>query len=78
MQKGSRQMIPLLNEMIGLPPATSAADLGCASERRFQALLDKASRGDTSAQRELVALRIAYLNWAYASQQLGARRSEHA
>ncbi|MCX7155067.1 MAG: hypothetical protein NTW45_01315 [Rhodocyclales bacterium] len=71
-------MIPSLSEMIGLPPATSAAELNCASERRFQVLLDKASEGDTNAHRELVALRIAYLNWAYASQPLGARGSEHA
>lgn len=71
-------MIPSLNEMIGLPIATSAAELDSASERRFNALLDKASGGDANAQRELVALRIAYLNWAYASQQLGAGRAERA
>lgn len=71
-------MIPSLNEMIGLPLATSAVELGCASERRFQALLDQASEGDPNAQRELVALRVAYLNWAYASQELAARKPEHA
>jgi len=78
MQMGIRQMIPSINELIGLPLATSAAEIDCASERRFRALLDKASRGDTDAQRELVALRIAYLNWAYASQQAGAGRQDRA
>jgi len=71
-------MVPSLNEMIGLPPATSAAELGCASEKRFQMVLGRASQGDANAQRELVALRVAYLNWAYAGRQLGARRPHHA
>jgi|GEM_PF-1742555 len=71
-------MIPSLNEMIDLPPATPAAEIDCAIEKRFQSVLAKASLGDASAQRELVALRVAYLNWAYASQQLGARSSKHA
>jgi len=71
-------MIPSLNEMIGLPIASSAEELDSASERRFNALRDRASEGDMNAQRELVALRIAYLNWAYASQQFGTRRPEHA
>jgi hypothetical protein len=70
-------MIPSLNEMIGLPPATSAAELDCASERRFKSVLERASQGDANAQRELVALRVAYLNWAYASQPLGVRGPEH-
>lgn len=71
-------MIPSLNEMIGLPLATSAMELDCASERRFKSVLERASQGDPDAQRELVALRVAYLNWAYASQQLGARRPGRA
>lgn len=61
-------MIPPLNEMVGLPPATSLAELGSASERRFQTVLGRASLGDANAQIELVRLRVAYLNWAYASQ----------
>lgn len=71
-------MIPSLSEMIGLPIASSAEELDSASERRFNTLRDRASEGDMKAQRELVALRIAYLNWAYASQQRGASGSEHA
>jgi len=71
-------MIPSLNEMIGLPLAASAAELGCASERRFEALRDRASAGDANAQRELVALRIAYLNWAYASRRAEAGRVGNA
>jgi hypothetical protein len=71
-------MIPSLNEMIGLPPATSAAEIDSASERHFKSVLERASQGDANAQHELVALRVAYLNWAYASQQLRARKLDHA
>jgi len=65
------QRIPPLNEIVGLPAATSPADIACASERHFLALFDQASRGDPDAQRDLVRLRLAYLNWAYASQAPG-------
>ena len=68
----------MLNEMIGLSPAASAAEVDCASESRFKSVLDRASQGDANAQRELVALRIAYLNWAYGRQQLAVRRPERA
>jgi hypothetical protein len=71
-------MIPLLNEMIGLPPATSAVEIDCASERHFKSILERASQGDANAQRELVTLRVAYLNWAYASQPLRERKPDHA
>lgn len=57
--------IPALNDMIGLPVATAPAEIAGASEERFQALFNRASRGDPIAQRELVRLRLAYLNWAY-------------
>jgi hypothetical protein len=70
-------MIPLLNELVGLPPATSPAELACASEKHFQTVFDRATAGDVNAQRELVTLRLAYLNWAYASpdaRQAIARR----
>ncbi|MCK9382547.1 MAG: hypothetical protein M0P95_15975 [Sulfuritalea sp.] len=65
-------MIPPLNEMVGLPPATSPLELDCASERHFQTLLKRAARGETDAQDELVRLRVAYLNWAYPSRKAGA------
>jgi hypothetical protein len=68
-------MIPSLSEMIDLPLAAPAEEIDCAIEERFKSVLARASLGDANAQRELVALRIAYLNWAYASQQLGARRT---
>ncbi len=58
-------MIPPLNEMVGLPLATSPVELDCASEQYFQTLLRRAAHGETSAQDELVRLRVAYLNWAY-------------
>ena len=61
--------IPLLNEIVGLPAATAPAEIAGASEERFQALFSRASRGDPVAQRELVRLRLAYLNWAYAGQR---------
>ena len=73
------QQIPPLNEIVGLPAATALADVACASERRFQLLIDQASRGDPDAQREVVRLRLAYLNWAYGHQiprQLSARPYE--
>lgn len=62
------QRIPPLNEIVGLPAATSSADIAYASERHFLVLFEQASRGDPDAQRDLVRLRLAYLNWAYASQ----------
>jgi hypothetical protein len=46
-------MIPSLNEMIGLPLATSAVELDFASEKRFESVLERASQGDPNAQREL-------------------------
>lgn len=61
-------MIPQLNDIIGLPPAASAAELGHASEKHFQRVYERASLGGIEAQRELITLRVAYLNWAYARQ----------
>mgnify|MGYP001579661830 CR=1 FL=1 len=66
-------MVRLLNELVGLPPETSPAELGCAIDRHFQAVLTRAAEGDVNAQRELVALRVAYINWAYSGQD--ARRT---
>lgn len=63
-------MTPLLHELVGLPSAASPAEMDRASEELFQAVLDRAARGDAGAQRELVALKIAYLNWAYADPRL--------
>lgn len=65
--------LPLLNEMVGLSAAAAPEELGAASEQRFRALFERASRGDGQAQAELLSLRLAYLNWAYASR--GARSS---
>lgn len=61
--------IPPLNEIIGLPAATAPAEIAGVSEERFQALFSRASCGDQAAQRDLVRLRLAYLNWAYAGQR---------
>ncbi|MDP1735731.1 MAG: hypothetical protein Q8L44_15355 [Sulfuritalea sp.] len=65
-------MIPRLNEIVGLPLSTSPAEMDRASEAFFQELLGKASGGDADAQRQLVALRVAHLNWAYANQGAGS------
>lgn len=62
--------IPMLDEIVGLPVAAAPADIAGATEQQFQTLFEKASRGDVAAQRELVNLRLAYLNWAYAGQRL--------
>jgi len=70
-------MIPPLNEILGLSSAAPQVEIGHASEIRFQAAFERAARGDADAQRELLALRIAYLNWAYANPQVrpGAGKS---
>lgn len=68
-------MIPPLNELVGLPAAASPIELDAASERRLQENFARASAGDANAQRELVTLRVAILNWAYASQRACRARS---
>jgi hypothetical protein len=60
--------LPLLNEIVGLSPAAAPEELGEASEQRFKDLFEMASRGDVQAQAELLRLRLAYLNWAYAGR----------
>lgn len=60
--------LPALNEIVGLPHAAPPEALGHASEQRFQTLFRQASDGDPQAQGELVRLRLAYLNWAYAGK----------
>jgi hypothetical protein len=62
------QFIPPLNVIVGLPASTAAEEIASASERQFQALLDQAACGDPDAKRDLVTLRLAYLNWAYPSE----------
>jgi hypothetical protein len=62
------RLVPPLNEIVGLPAATPLVDVACASERRFEELFGRASLGDRDAQRDLVSLRLAYLNWAYAGR----------
>lgn len=62
-------MIASLNELIGLPVATPANEVAWAAERCGQTLFDRASCGDVSAQREIVALRVASLIWAYANRE---------
>lgn len=57
-----------LHEIVDLPAASPPANIADAIEERFQALFSHASRGDPVAQGELVRLRLAYLNWAYAGQ----------
>lgn len=61
--------IPELDEIAGLPAVTAPDEIAGAIDERFQALFGLASRGDPAAQRELVRLRLAYLNWAYAGQR---------
>ncbi len=59
-------MIPALDEIVGMPPETPPAELDLASEKRFLRVLRSASLGDAQARHELLQLRLAYLNWAYA------------
>jgi hypothetical protein len=73
------QRIPPLNVIVGLPASTAPEDMAYASETHFQALLHLAGRGDADAKRDLVTLRLAYLNWAYpsdTSRRLSARMQE--
>lgn len=71
-------MIRPLHEMLDLPPETPAAELHCASERHLRAAFERASRGDKDAHSELVSLRFAYLNWAYATNERDpSRASSH-
>lgn len=60
-------MTRMLNELVGLPPATPAGELGYAAERCYRNLFDGAAQGDAGAQEKLVELRIAHLNWVYAN-----------
>lgn len=62
-------MMPLLNEIVGLSPATAPTELACAAERCCQSLFDKASSGDANAQRKIVEIRVASLIWAYANPE---------
>lgn len=71
--KAMADVIPPLNQIVGLPAASAPAEIAGASEARFQALFSRASRGDQAAQREVVHLRLAYLNWAYVGQNEGQR-----
>lgn len=67
-----------LHELVGLPPATPPEELRYASEQRLRAAFERASRGDKNAHRELVGLRLAYLNWAYTTSEVGpAGASSH-
>lgn len=71
MAQAVEQALPALNEIVGLPLAALPEELGLASEQRFQTLFESAARGDLQAQCEVVRLRLAYLNWAYASARVG-------
>lgn len=71
MEHAAGRALPALNEIVGLPPAAPAEALGLASEQCFLALFERASGGDVQAQRELVRLRLAFLNWAYAPARQG-------
>ncbi len=73
MTRVTAQALPVLNEIVGLPFAAPPEALGLASEQRFKRLFEQAARGDTQAQKELVRLRLAYLNWAYAPARTGCR-----
>ena len=59
-------MIQPLNELVGLPPTAPPAEIAAAAESQCEALFFNASHSDANAQRELVALHVAYLVWAYA------------
>lgn len=53
-----------LHQVIDVPPVTPVSEFAHVVEAHFRHAFEKAARGD--AQNELVELRVAYLNWAYA------------
>ena len=63
-------MIHALHDIVGLPSATSSPEIAHATDLRSKALFNRASNGDSDAQRALVELQYAYLVWAYASQEI--------
>jgi hypothetical protein len=65
-------MIHALNDIVGLPSATSSTEIAHAADLRAETLFSRASGGDSDAQRALVELQCAYLVWAYASPKAGS------
>lgn len=62
-------MIQPLNELIGLPPTALPTEIAAAAEKYSQTLFFSASHSDVNASRELIALHVAYLTWAYANRE---------
>jgi len=54
-----------LEEMLGVMPGGSLAQLDCAFECYQAVLQARAWAGDRDAGRQLLDLRLAYLRWAY-------------
>ncbi len=63
-------MTHLRFEIVDLPTETQRLTEGEVLATCLQACRDRASNGDSNAQRELVVLRVDYLNWAYARQSV--------
>lgn len=64
---GAEERLESLPQMVGLPAAADPYEIIRASQSRFMLLIQHAAEGDIDARREVVRLRLAYLNWAYAS-----------
>ena len=62
------QLVPQLNEIVGLPANTPESEIERAAENCSQTLFDRAAHGDENAQQKLIELHVAYLNWAYAKR----------
>ena len=69
---GARTALPdfdSLTGIVGLPSAADPDEILQASQSRFASLIGYAAQGDEQARRDLVRLRLAYLNWAYAGRE---------
>jgi hypothetical protein len=52
--------------IVGLPSVADPEEMIQASQSRFASLIEPATQGDEQARRDVLLLRLAYLNWAYA------------
>lgn len=64
--------------IVGLPAVADPEEIFRASQLRFASLIEYATQGDQQARHELLRLRLAYLNWAYAGgENTGAELSQY-
>jgi hypothetical protein len=66
-----------LLRIVDLPPVADPEDIVRASQSRFASLMEFATQGDEQARHDLVRLRLAYLNWAYAGERGSGISADH-